>query len=111
MRVELIVNGEPADTTTIAADGNWNDISFNYPVKRSCWIALRIYTSSHTNPVFVHVDGKPIRELKSAEWCRQVVDQCWKTKHPNIRESDRKAAGEAYEKARQIYDRIITESK
>ena len=90
VRVELIVNGEPVDTTEITADGKWKDVTFNYPVNHSSWVALRVYPSSHTNPVFIIVDGKPIHERKSAEWCRQAVDQCWKMKQGNIRTEERK---------------------
>ena len=111
VRVDLLVNGEPVDNSEISADGNWNNVSFDYPVSRSCWIALRIYPSAHTNPVFVSVAGKPIRELKSAEWCRQALDQCWKTKQGNIRAAERDAAKDAYDKAQKIYDRLIEESK
>ena len=111
MPVELIVNGEPVDTTEINADANWNDISFDYVITRSSWVAIRVYPSSHTNPVFVLVDNKPIRELKSAQWCRQAVDQCWKNKQGNIRAEERPAAEEAYNKARAVYEKIITESK
>jgi hypothetical protein len=71
---------------------------------------LRIYPSSHTNPVFVIVDGKPIDERKSAEWCRQAVDQCWKMKQANIRSEERTAAEAAYDEARKIYDKIIREA-
>lgn len=108
--VELIVNGEPVDTTEIVANGKWNDVTFSYPVDKSCWVALRIYPSSHTNPVFVIVDGKPVRESKSAAWCRQSVDQCWKMKQGNIRQEERAAAEAVYDEARKIYDRIIKES-
>lgn len=111
VRVELLVNGEPVDTSEITADGKWNDLSFNYTIKRSSWVALRIYASSHTNPVFLHVDGKPIRVLKSAEWSRQAVDQCWKNKQVNIRAAERAAAEAAYNKARAVYDKIIQEAK
>ena len=111
VRVELIVNGEPVDTTEITADAKWNDVSFDYAITRSSWVAIRVYPSSHTNPVFVIVDNKPIRELKSAQWCRQAVDQCWKNKQGNIRPGERPAAEEAYNNARAIYDRIITEAK
>ncbi len=110
VRVELIVNGEPADTAEMTADGEWKDVSFSYPVSRSSWMALRVYPSSHTNPVFVIVDNKPIRVLKSAEWCRQAVDQCWKMKQSNIRQEEHTAAEAAYDKARNIYDKIIKES-
>jgi len=107
VKVQLIVNGEVADSTEILGDGKWKDISFNYPVTHSSWIALRIFPSSHTNPVFVLVNNKPIRECKSAEWCRKAVDQCWKMKQNNIRESERGAAESAYNKARKMYDKMI----
>ena len=110
VRVELIVNGYSVDTTEIIADGKWKDIKFTYPVTHSSWIALRVYPSSHTNPVFVIVDGKPIHERKSAEWCRQAVDQCWKMKQNNIRPDERAAAEAAYDDARKAYDKIIKEA-
>ncbi|MEP6950863.1 MAG: CehA/McbA family metallohydrolase, partial [Ginsengibacter sp.] len=110
VRVELIVNGFSVDTTEITADSKFKDITFNYPVSHSSWIALRVFPSSHTNPVFVIVDGKPIHERKSAEWCRKAVDQCWKMKQANIRPEERPAAAEAYDKARTVYDQIIQDS-
>jgi len=108
--VELIVNGEAVATVEIPADGNWKDIGFNYNIKKSSWIALRIYPSSHTNPVFVLVNEKPVQVKKSAKWCREAVDQCWKMKKDNIRENERNEASAAYDKARAIYDKIIKES-
>jgi len=67
--------------------------------------------SSHTNPVFVLVDGQPIRaSRKSAEWCRAGVDQCWKMKSPAIRDSELGQAQAAYDTARAAYDAIIAES-
>ena len=71
---------------------------------------MRIYPSSHTNPVFVIVDGKPIHVYKSAVWCRQAVDQCWKMKAGNIRAEERPAAEALYDRARRIYDKIIQDS-
>ena len=35
-------------------------------IERSSWVALRILPSSHTNPIFVLVDGKPIRASAAA---------------------------------------------
>lgn len=110
VRVELIVNGQAVDTTVIAADGNWKDIRFQYPVKESSWIALRVYQSAHTNPVFIMLNGKPVHIRKSAEWCRRAVDQCWKMKQAKIRAGERSAAEAAYNDARKIYDRIIQNS-
>ena len=108
--VELIVNGEPVASTEILADGNWKDISFTYNLKQSSWIALRIYPSSHTNPVFVFVNEKPIQVNKSAKWCREAVDQCWRMKKENIRGNERQEASAAYDKARAIYDKIVQAS-
>ena len=110
VRVELIVNGKAVDTTEIEADAQWKEVSFNYPVTHSSWVALRILQSAHTNPIFIIVDGKPIHERQSAEWCRKSVDQCWKMKQPNIRPEDRAAAETAYDNARKIYDQIISSS-
>lgn len=107
--VELVVNGEAVASTDVVADGNWNDISFNYQFKHSSWVALRIYPSSHTNPVFVIVDEKPVHIKASAAWCRDAVDQCWKMKKNNIRPAERKEAEAAYDKARTIYDKIIAD--
>jgi hypothetical protein len=109
--VELIVNGKPVDTAEMVADGSWQDIRFNYAINRSSWVALRIYPSSHTNPVFVIVNNKPIRILESLKWCRASVDQCWKMKQANIRPEEKAAAEAAYNDARNIYDKMIKESE
>lgn len=108
--VELIVNGVPVDTIEITADGSLQDISFTYTVKKSSWIALRIFPSVHTNPVFIIVNKKPIGLKKSAQWCRQAVDQCWQQKEKNIRKEEKPAAETAYNKAREVYDKIIKEA-
>ncbi len=109
--VELIVNGEPVARKVVEGDGQWTDLSFQVPIRKSSWLALRIYPSSHTNPIFVQVDGKPVRaSRRSAEWCRRAVDQCWKMKRDRIRPEEREQAAAAYQRARLVYDRIIQES-
>ena len=108
--VELIVNGESVDKIEIIADGNWKEVTFSYPVTHSSWIALRVYPSSHSNPVFIIIGGKPIRERRSAVWCRQAIDQCWKMKQANIRSEERPAAEAAYDRARKVYEKIIQEA-
>lgn len=109
--VDLIVNGEPVETQEIIADGNWNDLKFTYQIQKSSWIAIRIFPSAHTNPIFVIVDGKPIRNKLSAEWCRKAVDQCWTMKNGMFREDEMEAAIEAYDHARKIYESIIREAE
>jgi hypothetical protein len=56
--VEVIVNGLPVQRRVIAADGALQDLTFDLPLERSSWVALRIFPSSHTNPVFVIVEGE-----------------------------------------------------
>jgi hypothetical protein len=109
--VEVIVNGQPVAKTEITADGSVEGVSFDVPIKMSSWVALRVYPSSHTNPVFVTVAGKPIRaSKKSAEWCLKSVDQCWSKKEPAIRTSEKEAAKKAFDVAREAYKKILSES-
>jgi hypothetical protein len=109
--VELIINGQPVERREIEADGSVNELSFDYKPTQSCWVALRIFPSSHTNPVFVEIDGKPIRaSKKSAQWCLDAVDVCWNAKLPGMREEERETAAAAYEKARQAYRQILAEA-
>ncbi len=110
--VELIVNGRPVARRNLLADGAIREVSFDAAIERSSWVALRILPSSHTNPVFVLVDGQPIRaSRRSAEWCLKAVDQCWSQKVSKISAAERPAAERAYEHARQVYRRILAESR
>jgi hypothetical protein len=109
--VEVVVNGESAGNVEVSADGSVQGVSFDVPIKKSSWIALRIYPSSHTNPIFVSVGDKPVRaSKKSAEWCLKSVDQCWSKKEPAIRTSEKEEARKAYEVARDAYRKILAES-
>jgi len=107
VQVELIINGKPVDTVVVLADGKINKLNFDYEVDRSCWAALRVWGSSHSNPIFILVDNKPIREKRSAQWCKDAVDKCWQMKSPGMRKEDRAAAKEVYDKARIIYEKMI----
>jgi hypothetical protein len=94
----------------IDADGKLRDVAFDVPIARSSWVALRILPSSHTNPVFVIVGGRPIRaSRRSAEWCLKAVDQCWTQKAPQTSERERPDAERAYEQARRVYRKIADE--
>lgn len=109
--VELIVNGQAVARSEMPADGSTQDIAFDYTPKQSCWVALRIFPSCHTNPVFVEVDDRPIRASKrSAQWCLDAVDVCWKAKVNNIRAGERDAAAKAFDVARAAYKKILDES-
>ena len=86
-------------------------MTFDVPLDRSSWIALRILPSSHTNPVFAIISGKPVRSSKkSAEWCRKAVDQCWSQKERTYAAAEKEDARSAYDHARKTYDELIVES-
>ena len=109
--VELIVNGLSVGRTNVLADGSMLDVAFDVKIDRSSWVALRILPSSHTNPIFVLVDGKPIRaSRRSVEWCLQGVDRCWSQKERFIKETEMKEAREAYEHARVVYGKLLAET-
>jgi hypothetical protein len=110
--VEVVVNGEAVDRKEIVADGSEQEVKFSVPIKKSSWVALRILPSSHTNPVFVVVEDKPIRaSKKSAEWCLQATDKCWTEKKKAIRKEELAEAEKAYDFARSAYKKIAEESE
>jgi hypothetical protein len=110
--VELVVNGQAVARKEIEADGELRPVTFDTRIEQSSWVALRILPSSHTNPIWVLVGGKPVRASRaSAEWCLRAVDQCWKQKSPRIRPEERAEAEKAYEFARQAYRRRLEESR
>ncbi len=108
--VELIVNGKAVAKKEVKADGEIRDISFETSIDHSSWVALRILPSSHSNPVFVLVDGKPIRaSRRSVEWCLKGVDQCWSQKKSMIAKAELSEAEQAYDFARTVYKKRLAE--
>jgi hypothetical protein len=109
--VELIVNGEVADRREIDADGQEHPLEFSLTIDHSSWLAVRILPSLHSNPFFVQVDGHPIRANRlSAQWCADAVDICWNQKSRQIRPEEIEAAKQAYQQARDYYNRILAET-
>jgi hypothetical protein len=109
--VELIVNGKSVASKNIVADGRVTSVSFDVPIPQSSWVAMRILPAAHTNPIFVLINGKPIRASRaSAEWCRRAVHQCWTQKTPRIAPADRAQAQAAYEHADGVYRQLAAES-
>jgi len=110
--VEIVVDGKPVARKNLVADGQVRELEFEVPIERSSWIAARILPSSHTNPIFVIVNGQPMRPLgASAEWCLAAVDQCWTQKAPKISARELPDARQAYDHARAVYRKLIAESE
>ena len=109
--VEVVVNGKAVARVPVEADGNLREVSLPVRIERSSWVALRVYPSSHTNPIFVTVDGQPIRASKaSADWCLKGIDRCWSEKSKGIRDEERAEAQKDYDIARAAYRKILDES-
>ena len=93
-------------------DGRSHLLDFTVNDVRSSWLAVRILPSSHTNPIWVLVAGKPVRaSRRSAEWCRKGVDQCWSQKERFIKRDELEQAKADDEHARRTYQRLINESE
>lgn len=108
--VEVLVNGFPMAKKNIVADGKTRDVEFEIAIPHSSWVAMRILPSSHTNPIFVLVDDKPIRaSRRSIEWCLKSVDQCWSQKEKFIKADEMEDAHAAYSHARTIYQKLLAE--
>ncbi len=109
--VELVVNGQAVARQEIEADGSLQDVEFETAIDESCWLALRILPSSHTNPMFVIMDEQPIRaSRRSAEWCLAGVQQCKTQKRRFIKHEELDDFEAAYAHAEATYQRLIEES-
>ena len=109
--VEVVVNGKAVGRVEVEADGSFHDVRLPIRVERSSWVALRIYPSSHTNPIFVTVAGRPVRASKaSARWCVEAVDRLWGQKSRSIDPRQLAEARAAYDTARAAYARVREES-
>jgi hypothetical protein len=80
-RIELIVNGRPAYSTTAL------DFKRHIPIERSSWITLRALgprhrlilndtmAFAHTSPIYVTIGGQPIRVADDVRFYREWVER------------------------------------
>jgi hypothetical protein len=110
-KIEIIVNGQVAATKEIPADDKIHELEFSIPISKSSWVALRHFPSLHTNPVNVIVGGKPIRASKqSVQWCLGTIEQLWKVRGAGIADAERDEAKKTFEKATEIYQKLLQET-
>ena len=109
--VEIVVNGRPAASARVPADGKIHSLQFRVPVSRSSWVALRQFPQLHTNPVNVFIGEAPIRaSRRSALWCIETIERLRENRRNSIRESERAAAMHAYDQAVARFRRIAAEA-
>jgi hypothetical protein len=110
-RVELVVSGRAVASYDVPADGRVHEIEFSLPIAGSCWVALRHFPQMHTNPVDVIVAGRPIRaSRKSAQWCREAVEQLWRARGTQIAPAEQGEARRAFDQAIDMYRVIASEA-
>ncbi len=109
-KVEVVVNGYPVTQRAIPADGSEHRLTFDVAIDHSSWIALRIFPSSHTNPIFVPVGDKKIQSRRSAQWFLTSVDQLWSQKERTYDADELEDARDAYDHARSVYRRLVNEA-
>ncbi len=109
-KVELVVNGFPVSEVELPADGKERAIEFEHEIPSSAWAAIRVFPAAHTNPAFITVAGAPIRaDARSARWCLQSLEQCWRAKAATYHESERRTAECDYATAREVFSRVFDE--
>jgi hypothetical protein len=109
--VEIVVNGRPAASAHVPADGEVHPLQFRVPIARSSWVALRQFPQLHTNPVNVHVGDAPIRaSRRSALWCIESIERLREQRRNAIRDSERAAAMKAYDEAVEKFRRLADEA-
>ena len=112
VEAELVVNGYPVATQTLKANGQPQKLTFKYQFASSSWAAIRVFPHAHTNPIYVVVDGEPVRgPVDSARWCLAGVEQCWKSKQNTYAASEQNDARAAYDHARNVYSKLIGETR
>jgi EF hand len=115
-KVELVVNGKAVAAKDVPADDQVHELTFDVPIERSSWVALRHFPQMHTNPVNVLVGGKPIRASRaSAQWCIGTIEQLWRIRGqpgmgPRIAENERAEAERTFQKAIEDYKKIAAEA-
>jgi hypothetical protein len=108
--LEFIVNGAAVKTIAVQADGRVREFKTTIRIERSSWIAIRIYPSSHTNPIYVVIGGEPIRASKrSAQWCLGCIDGAWSKMLRRIEPSQLAEAQEACDFTRSVFGKILRE--
>jgi hypothetical protein len=109
-KVDLVANGRVVASREVPADDREHELSFEIPVERSSWVALRQFPQLHTNPVNVMVAGAPIRaSRRSALWAIGCIEQLWRVRGQGIEASERDEAKKTFDWAIEQYRRIVAE--
>ncbi len=125
-KVLLVFNGKVLEEFPLTGERNRFDLSKSYPVSESGWFHLRAegsreerypldasYAQAFTNPVWVSVDGKPVRSRAAAEYSIRWIDKLRKMAEawPGWRsEKEKEHVFAQFDEARRIYQGFLTQA-
>jgi hypothetical protein len=117
--LEIVVNGEVAQRIEMDAARQSATLSGRMKLDASSWVLLRAWNDgpspyifdrfpyATTNPVFVEVDGQPLRSREDADyfidWIDRVYEQLSGNKHYN-NELEKQAVLSSIESARAVFE-------
>jgi hypothetical protein len=125
-KVLLVFNGRVVEEFSLEGDRTSFDLTKTYPVRESGWFHLRAegnpgerfpldsaYAQAFTNPVWVLVDGKPVRSRAAAEYSIRWIEklramaEAW----PGWRsEKEKEHVFGQFEEAKRIYQGFLSEA-
>ena len=125
-RVFLVFNGEVVQRIPLSSDGMSASFLEELPVEKSGWYLLRAegrpeerfpldasYAQAFTNPVWVEVAGRPVRNRAAAEYSIQWIDKLQEMAEqwPGWRsEKEKSHVYGQFEEARAIYRKFASEA-
>ncbi len=126
-RVMLIFNGEVVEEVPLPGDRRQVEFRRTLPVRESGWYHLRVegspeerfpldaeYALAFTNPVWVSVGGRPVRDRAAAEYALRWLDelQAMAEAWPGWRSprEEEHVIGQ-FEEARAVYRRLLREAE
>ncbi len=115
----LVVGGEVVEEIPFSGDRTGMDLERSLPVASSSWVHLRVegrpeerfpldcgYAQAFTNPVWLIVDGRPVRSRASADYALRWIDRLQEMAEawPGWRsEGEKEHVFAQFEEARQVY--------
>ena len=75
-------------------------------------MAVRIFPSCHSNPIYISVKNKPVRASRqSAQWCIDCIQAAWSHLGPRIAQQHQAEAIAAKDHALATFQRILNETR
>jgi hypothetical protein len=126
-KVELVFNGEVVEMSALQGDRRTVEFTKHVKPPKSGWYHLRVegnpnerypldsgYAQAFTNPVWIIVGGRPVRDARSAEYGIRWIDKlrAMAEAHPGWRsEKEMQHVLGQFGDARTVYERLLQEAR